>query len=174
MRQSGLRSVATLCAVLAWGGGWLPHANAANSKTIDMTLTVLINGGPPCTITGGDVEFGNVTISKIDGSNYAQPINYSLNCGSRAADGLKLQIQGTATTINGESVLKTSVNGLGLQLKATSGGTLLTPGTSSWLNFQCKTTTCGPALQATPVKASGTTLAAGEFSASATLVVEYQ
>ncbi|EED7472110.1 fimbrial protein [Salmonella enterica subsp. salamae] len=173
MTQSGLRYLVTLCVALAWSHAFSSCA-AAKNKTIDMTLTVLINGAAPCTIVGADVDFGNVLISNIDGTHYAQPINYSLNCGSRVVDDLKMQIQGTPVTINGESVLKTTVDGLGLRLKSVTDESVLVPGSSGWLNFQCQSNSCGPALQAIPVKDSNVTLKTGGFSASATLVVEYQ
>lgn len=148
-------------------------AIAATSKTVNMKLTVLINGVPPCTITGGTVEFGTMLLGKVDGSNYMQPVKYSLNCSGRVSDYLKLQIQGTSMTVNGETVLKTDKPSLGIRLQTADDKTLVPIGTSSWLNFQY-TSSSGPSLQAVPVKVSGTTLTAGEFNAAATMVVDYQ
>ncbi|MDI5448883.1 hypothetical protein MJL27_25835, partial [Salmonella enterica subsp. enterica serovar Anatum] len=42
----------------------------------------------------------------------------------RVSDYLKLQIQGNAVTINGESVLQTDVDGLGIRLQTATDGAL--------------------------------------------------
>ncbi|WP_448669711.1 fimbrial protein [Enterobacter mori] len=152
--------------------GYVSPTVAVN-KTVDMKLTVLINGAPPCSISGGTVEFGTMMIGSVDGSNYAKPVNYSLNCSGRVSDYLRLQIQGSSITVNNESVLKTNINNLGIRLQTTSDKKLLPIGTANWLDFKYSSSS-GPALQAIPVKVNGTTLQTGEFSASATMVVEYQ
>lgn len=143
------------------------------SKTVNMKLIVLVNGAPPCTVTGGTVAFGDVLVSEVDGVNNVKPVNYSLNCSGRAIDYLKLQIQGTAMTVNGESVLKTSADGLGIRIQQASDQTLIPIGTNNWLGFTYSSTS-GVPLEAVLVKASGTTLQAQDFSAAATLVVDYQ
>ena len=145
----------------------------AADKTVNMTLNIIVNGPPPCTITGGTVEFGTMLLSKVDGSNYKQPVSYSLDCSARVSDYLKLQIQGTALTVNGESVLATDTANLGIRLQQASDASLVPVGDSEWLRFQY-TGSSGPVLEAVPVKVSGSTLTAGEFNAAATMVVEYQ
>lgn len=154
------------------GGSAIAPATAAN-KTVNMKLTVLVNGAPPCTVTGATVAFGNVWTTKVGSVSYAKPISYTLSCNGRASDYLMLQIQGTSITVNGESVLKTSVAGLGIRIQKASDRTLVPVGSNNWLNFTYAST-AGVPLEAELVKASGTTLVAQDFTAGATLVVDYQ
>ncbi len=44
----------------------------AGSKPVNMVLRVQVDGPPPCTVTGSDVDFGDVLIRRIDGSQYLQ------------------------------------------------------------------------------------------------------
>ncbi|WP_337233032.1 fimbrial protein, partial [Vibrio cholerae] len=57
-----------------------------------------------------------------------QAVGYRLSCNGRVSDYLKLQIQGNAVTINGESVLQTDVDGLGIRLQTATDGALISPG----------------------------------------------
>lgn len=167
----GLKSGLAILLGVACCGGFAP-ASAVN-KTVNMKLIIAINAPMPCTINGATVEFGDVLIKLIDGGNLTQPVNYGLNCSGRLSDYLKLQIQGTAVTINGESLLQTTTSGLGIRLQTKADKTLVPIGSTDWLNFQYAGGS-GPELEAVLVKNSGATLQAGEFSAAATLVVDYQ
>ncbi|MEO2956663.1 hypothetical protein ABHB81_21080, partial [Escherichia coli] len=51
----------------------------AGGKIVNLTLRVLVDGPPPCSVKGSVVEFGNVIIKSIDGANYRQPVGYTLN-----------------------------------------------------------------------------------------------
>lgn len=42
--------------LLACGSAW------ADSKTVNLTLRILVDAPPPCTVKGSAVEFGNVII----------------------------------------------------------------------------------------------------------------
>lgn len=166
LREAIIVGAALLC------GAMTPPVLAAN-KAVNMSLTVVINAAPPCTITGGTVEFGDVLTTKVNGENYLQTVGYSLSCSGRLSDFLKLQIQGNAIVVNGESVLQTDVPGLGIRLQTASDKTLIAPGSNTWLPFQY-TGSNGPEIQAIPVKNNGLTLTGGAFNAGATLVVDYQ
>lgn len=149
-------------------------ARAGGTKTVNMTLHLIINQSPPCTVNGANIEFGNVLTSKVGDVSYTRPIEYSLSCNNAdPGDYLKLQIQGTASTINGEQVLQTSVPGLGIRLQQRENKALVPVGQTEWLNFTLGSNQ-GPALEAIPVKETTTLLSGGEFNASATLVVDYQ
>ncbi len=39
----------------------------AGGKIVNLTLRVLVDGPPPCSVKGSAVEFGNVIIKSIDG-----------------------------------------------------------------------------------------------------------
>ncbi|MFN0460480.1 fimbrial protein [Salmonella enterica subsp. enterica serovar Infantis] len=170
MRQWRLRLGTVTCAAMLSA---VSIPLAAGSKTVNMTLTIVVNAAPPCTVTGGEVEFGNVLTTKVDGVNYRQAVGYRLSCNGRVSDYLKLQIQGNAVTINGESVLQTDVDGLGIRLQTATDGALISPGNTQWLSFQYSGGS-GPAIEAIPVKNNGVTLTGGAFNAGATLVVDYQ
>lgn len=60
----------------------------AGSKTVELTLRVLVDAPPPCSVKGSAVEFGNVFINKINGTNYRQDAKYTLSCGNKASDDL--------------------------------------------------------------------------------------
>ena len=87
-------------------------------------------------------------------------------------DDLRLNMQATTTVINGETVIDTGIAGFGIRIQKASDHSILdlTPGT--WLPFNFSSG--APALEAVPVVQSGVTLTAAEFSASATIVVDYQ
>lgn len=165
-RHTTIRAAILLLLVSVAASPW-----AAN-KTVNLKLIIAINAPPPCTVTAPTVEFGTIMTTNVDGSSNAKQVPYNLICSGGAGDYLKMQIQGTAMTVNGEQVLKTDVNGLGIRLQTRADKTLLPVGTSSWWNFQPGRT--DPVLEAVLVKSAGTTLTAGEFNAAATLVVEYQ
>ncbi|MCV4656392.1 hypothetical protein OFM13_34180, partial [Escherichia coli] len=73
----------------------------AGGKIVNLTLRVLVDGPPPCSVKGSVVECGNVIIKSIDGANYRQPVGYTLNCSNSVSDDLQMQLQATTTTING-------------------------------------------------------------------------
>lgn len=134
---------------------------------VEKTCDVYGNGGPNQPIS---VDFGDMIIKNVNGTNYETDIPYKLNC-EDAADNpalkLKLKFDGTRMTGQAANVLKTSDNNLGLRLKA--GGSNLNLGT--WRNFNYATP---PALTATPVGSGTGGINDGQLMASATLSVEYQ
>lgn len=132
MRQWRLRLGTVTCAAMLSA---VSMPLAAGSKTVNMTLTIVVNAAPPCTVTGGEVEFGNVLTTKVDGVNYRQAVGYRLSCNGRVSDYLKLQIQGNAVTINGESVLQTDVDGLGIRLQTATDGALISPAIRNGCHF---------------------------------------
>lgn len=108
----------------------------AGGKIVNLTLRVLVDGPPPCSVQGSAVEFGNVIIKGINGTNYRQPIGYTLNCSNSVSDDLQMQLQATTTTINGETVLSTGINGFGIRIQNAADHSLVTVGNSSWLPHQ--------------------------------------
>ena len=145
----------------------------AGSKPVNMVLRVQVDGPPPCTVTGSDVDFGDVLIRRIDGSQYLQPVTYKLDCGQRltGADDLRMQLQGPTSVINGETVLNTVIDGFGIRIQNATNDSLITVGSSAWLPFSIDNQ---PTLEAVPVKQNGVSLVSSAFSATATMVVDYQ
>lgn len=154
-------------------GGFVTGTEAAGTKTVQLELHLVVTQPPPCTVGGASVEFGDVLTTKVGDASQTKPVGYSLNCDGRASDYLKLQIQGTTTTISGEQVLQTSVQGLGIRIQQAGNKQLVPVGITDWLNFTLSGSN-GPELEAVPVKEPTTQLAGGDFNASATLVVDYQ
>ncbi|BED96780.1 hypothetical protein Ef18B226LT_28640 [Escherichia fergusonii] len=120
------------------------------------------------------MQFGEVYISKINGTNYrtTEPL-YTLNCGNRAVgvDDLRLQLKGTTTVINGETVIATEIPGLGIRIENGADNSLFRVGEGNWSDFNVNQL---PNLKAVPVKQSGAQLTPAEFNASMTMVVDYQ
>lgn len=123
---------------------------------------------PDCVINGGQpikVEFGNVSIGKIDGVNYAEEIKYNLSCEGGDGKQMALSITGQTDSEEGDGVLETDKRFLGLQLmneqsKLAVGGSV----TFTYPTF--------PVLKVVPVKASHDPTV-GEFNASATMVIAW-
>ncbi|EER5416955.1 fimbrial protein [Escherichia coli] len=143
----------------------------AGGKIVNLTLRVLVDGPPPCSIQGSAVEFGSVVIKGIDGTNYRQPVGYTMNCSNSVSDDLRMQLQATTTTINGETVLSTGIDGFGIRIQNATDHSLVAVGNSCWLPFKTSTQ---PDFEAVPVKQSGVELMASEFNATMTMVVDYQ
>ncbi|WP_253893527.1 fimbrial protein [Serratia marcescens] len=134
-----------------------------------VTVKVTVMAPPPCVINGNrtiEVDFNEVVIAQIDGKNYRTPVRYSLSCSGQSKNAMKLQVQGTGAPFD-TSVLKTNKTGLGIQLQQGDSKLAL----NSWLNF---TYPNAPTLWVVPIKQSGAALSGGEFTAGATMKVDYQ
>ncbi len=103
---------AGLLVLAGWGISGLAVAGS-DIKQVDLTLRILVDGPPPCSVKGSAVKFGNVIINRIDGTNYQQDAKYTLNCGNKVSDDLRMQLKGNTAVINGETVLSTDIAGLG-------------------------------------------------------------
>lgn len=140
-------------------------AKAVTTVTVKVTVVTppscIINDEKPI-----EVDFGEVMTTRVDGSNYRLPVTYTLNCKDVRSNALKLQVQGTGAAFDG-TVLQTNKAGLGIELQ--QGDTKLP--LNGWLNF---TYPNQPELWAVPVKQRGATLTGGEFTAGATMKVDYQ
>lgn len=159
-RQAWQTLVALLAALplLAW---------AAATATVTVKVTVV--APPPCVINDDrpiDVEFGDVMTTRVDGSNYKMPVNYTLSCPGAPSNAMKLQVKGSGAAFDA-TVLQTNKTGLGIELR--QGDSKLA--VNDWLSF---TFPNKPELWAVPVKQTGATLTGGEFSAGATMEVAYQ
>ncbi|WP_366519502.1 fimbrial protein [Serratia nevei] len=158
----GITPVALLGAALFC----LPVSYSATTVTVSVTVLA----PPACVINGErpiEVDFGDeVMTTRVDGSNFKRPIDYTLSCSGLSKNALKMQVQGTGAAFDG-TVLKTDKSGLGIAIL--NGGSRWA--LNSWTNF---TYPNKPTLTAVPVKQSGATLQGGAFNASATLRVDYQ
>ncbi|MDK7100077.1 fimbrial protein [Klebsiella aerogenes] len=141
------------------------YAGSSN-VTVQIKMTVV---APPCVINDNkaiEVEFGDVMTTKVDGNNYRMPVNYTLSCDDNSNNAMKLQIQGATAGFDAEA-LQTSVSALGIKMERVGSEFPV----NTWLNFNYPGK---PDLWAVPVMQPGATLPAGEFTATATMKVDYQ
>jgi len=139
----------------------------AFNLNVNVSATIM---DPPCIINGNrpiSVNFGNdILISRINGYNYEQPITYTLDCAAATSNLLKMQLKGSSTSFDSTLLTTNKVN-LGIELR--SNGSKLA--VNNWLNF---TNPARPVLTAVLIKNAAIAPTGGVFSASSTLVVEYQ
>nr|WP_315290279.1 fimbrial protein [Serratia proteamaculans] len=144
--------------MLVWAG---PTATVTVKVTVVAPLPCVINDDRPI-----EVEFGDVMTTRVDGTNYKIPVNYTLSCTGFSSNSMKLQVKGSGAAFDA-TVLQTNKTGLGIELR--QGNSKLA--VNNWLTFNYPN---APELWAVPVKQSGATLTGGEFSAGATMAVDYQ
>ncbi len=82
-----------------------------------------------------------------------------------------MQLKGTTTTVNGETVLDAGIAGFGIRIENAADNSLFSIGENNWTPFAFNSL---PQLKAVPVKQNGVQLAPAEFNASMTMVVDYQ
>ncbi|HCB2860477.1 fimbrial protein [Klebsiella aerogenes] len=146
----------------------------------DNTTQINLSGSliepPPCTINGGApivVDFGQVGISRVDGTNYAQNIDYQISCNNDPDNNpwvMGLTVLATPSGI-GISIMKATIDGsdstdLGIEMRL--GGSYFP------LNQRVEIKRPLPILQAIPYKRDGATLPEGAFHATATLLADYE
>ncbi|MDR9614599.1 fimbrial protein [Providencia rettgeri] len=128
-------------------------------QTCDITSS--INPNQPITI-----DFGDISVPKINGLEYQREIPFNLNCSDGANNpALKLRIVGSDGIYS--TMLGTSRDNLSIIFRF--GNNILN--LNGWANFNYS---LRPKLTAAPFTMSHSTLTGGTFTASATLVVEYQ
>lgn len=138
------------------------------------TLTVIgtIIEPPSCVINNGQEIFVNFTnevvTTRVDSGIYHQPVPYTLRCNidnDRLFWRMKIVGEGKGAGI--DHALRTSNDDLGIEI--TRNGSAIYLNTSYWLN-----PSVAPELYATLKKRKGAILKAGAFTATATMVLEYE
>lgn len=135
-----------------------------------LNIRAVIVAPPPCVINSGttlDVPFGNdLLTSRVDGVNYRRDVPYTVRCDSPISNAMTLELRGTGASFD-RNVLVTRKADLGVKLFVNGADwPLNTPVNFTHPNF--------PAVQAVPVKRTGSRLTGGAFDAAATLVVDYR
>lgn len=124
----------------------------------------------PCHIANdGDIyiHFGNVGIHKLDGQRYLQDIPYTLKCDETDPSWvLKMTLKGTQSGFE-NTALKTNANGLGIRIL--EEGLPLEINKAFDISYDSP-----PKLQAVPVQQNNVRLVEQDFSATATLLAEYE
>ncbi|RLM04382.1 pilus assembly protein [Gibbsiella quercinecans] len=144
-------------------------AVAADNQGTPIVISGTVVAPPPCVINEDrtiDVEFGTVGVNKIDGNRYMQRLNYTVKCEFLdSSKQLQMKIVGSVTSFDA-SAITTNVTGLGIRLLANGNAlTINSPFNIDYTNL--------PALDAVPVKSTTATLAEGEFTSGATMLVDY-
>ncbi|AGO57465.1 fimbrial protein [Serratia plymuthica] len=158
-------------AIAALLGAMLTLPLSLPTQAADMFFSGRLVQAPSCEINEGqtiDVDFGDrVGVSKVDGVNYLQPINYRITCQPGATTlELGLRVVGPPTVFDG-AALQTNVADLGIRL--------LQNGQPLQVNQRIAIDPQNPPrLQAVPVKKEGGTLSEGLFEVAATLLADYQ
>ena len=179
MEQWFSPSKAVLVFILATFTGGLSSTAVANLPAgaviratpgiVYINITGNVIAPPPCLINDGkmiEVNFGEVMSTRINDSNYKQPIEYTATCQKRPTNAMKVYITGNATGFY-SNALQTNITGLGVRILYQ--GKLL--GLGSAVKFTYPNL---PKLEAIPVRDNRETLVGGDFVANATLHVDYQ
>ncbi|MCO7511995.1 fimbrial protein [Serratia fonticola] len=165
--------MATVC---SWTNAWVAGLGATFLllvsplvTAVTVTVSVIVVAPPPCVINGDqpiDVSFDEVVTTRVDGYNYMREVPYSVQCTGQLSNDMVIRIQGDGAGF-GTNVLGTNQANLGIAL--------LNNGQPQPLNRAIKFTYPNtPKLKVVPVKFPGSTLKAAEFSAGATMKVDYQ
>ncbi|ELJ4094514.1 fimbrial protein [Salmonella enterica] len=139
------------------------------SATITVTVTAT---NPPCVINNNqiiDVDFGqNVVVTDVAAGTVEKPVPYTLDCGNLdPSKSLKMRITGNSAGFD-NALLQTNIPELGIKLNAN--------GVEFPLNTDLLFSSSEekPYLSAALVQQPGYRLPVGEFSAGATMTVDYQ
>lgn len=153
-------------AVTALGGLLLICCQGAfGANSISIKGVVLMP--PPCVVNAAgtlSVAFGtDLLTTRINGVNYSKSVPYTVTCGPQPTKLMTLKLTGTGAVFD-TNALRTNKTDLGIKLLV--GGVAWPLNTT--VNFTHPTL---PVVTAVLVKKAGSTLTAGSFTASATLVV---
>ncbi|CAI1221900.1 TPA: fimbrial protein [Serratia fonticola] len=156
-----------LALLMIWGN---PSTAAPMAATLSGTLVVT---PPECILNNNQqqmVHFGDILLTRIDGSNYKRPVPLSLTCTNLAKNGLRMTLQGEATTFSSSGALKTSNGKVGVAFYVNNVREVINqPLAMSYTSL--------PTLEVAPVKDAAANYRdtdGGYFSALATLKVDYQ
>ncbi|MFI8377059.1 fimbrial protein [Pseudomonas helleri] len=145
-------------------------AGIANAALANMAFNGTLIEPPPCTINSGntvEIDFRDVGVNRIDGLNYKERVSYSITCSASTLPWeMVLSVNAVATAFDPAAV-QSSVVDLGVRL--------LQDGQPFSLNTVLVINpTTPPTLEAVPVKRPGVSLDPGGFTATATLLAQYQ
>lgn len=163
--------------LLVLGSMFSSSALAANSVTVNFKGKLILN--PPCDISGVnngpiEIDFGDVVIRNVTSNylEYRKPIPYTLTCDASETTRVALTFKGTGTTYDSGALGSNNPNfGIRFSHDVASVNTrILLNQAFPFTNNERPTLYAYPAINnAVPV----TSIAAGTFTASATLEASY-
>ncbi|MGQ6230874.1 fimbrial protein [Serratia sp. IR-2025] len=145
-------------------------ASAAGGNNLNFSGTLV--DMPPCNINDGqplDIEFGEMGINKVDGTNYAQTFTIIYDCEGTSKDKV-LRYLGNVTAFD-KAAVQSNIADFGIQLRH-SRNESVTP-FEVGQTIPIASYTSSSTFIATPVKKAGVELREGAFTAGATLQLEY-
>ncbi|WP_454674612.1 fimbrial protein [Achromobacter pestifer] len=145
-------------------------AQNATDKQIQVKISGTIRAKVPCIINRNQpigVRFGDVQISRIDGQYKTTVIPYEVDCTRAVGAALQMKISGEGASFNKALLGIPKQANLGIALKRGSEALPL----NNWFTFSPAQP---PILQAVLLAHTDGEITGGEFSASATMVVDYQ
>jgi type 1 fimbria pilin len=136
------------------------------------SLHGMLIAAPVCTVNDSTVDFGVINEKEIDGSSYKEKIDSAIECSSEASEGITLGLEaiGTQTSFDESAVLANIAGSASTEL----GVKLFIDGQPLALNKRVDIINTAPLLEAVPVKKSGFVLPPGSFTATVTLLVNYE
>lgn len=146
------------------------QVEAAQRSNVTVKVAVM---APPCVINNDqpiDVSFKDVITTAVDGIAYQMPIQYTLSCTGLTSNDLKMMIQGTQTEFDDTAIQVKEQANMGIRIVNAGAPQMV----NEWFNFVYSGPASKPALYAVPVKQNGTTLIEGAFTATGSMIVEYQ
>ncbi|EIU7559091.1 MULTISPECIES: fimbrial protein [Providencia] len=151
---------------------FLVYLGPASGMGLNLSGNLVVTP-PECILNNGQqqaIHFNDILLTRIDGSNYLQPLTFQLTCTQLAKNSIKLTIKGDATSFNSNGALKTSNTKLGVAFYVNDVRQRINESIN--VNY-----TALPTIKVAPVKnltASYSNTDGGVFSALATLKVDYQ
>lgn len=172
-KQRFLRRILAVVLCISAGSAAALPERVAGIRGVPGITYVTIRGNviapPPCVINNGNtilVDFGEVMSTRIDGQRYKQPVNYTAECTKMPTNAMTLAITGNTAGFDA-GLLQTEIAGLGVRMLYQ--GRQLNPGEKVKFTYPVF-----PALEAVPVRDMTAVLTGGDFSAVATLDLDYQ
>ncbi|QLA06940.1 fimbrial protein [Enterobacter ludwigii] len=121
-----------------------------------------------------EISFGDVPIEEIDGiDSYYQPVPLTVTCSGSASTSVSIAIRGNVTPWDRNSIV-TSTDGLGIRHWIHVPGLYMDPAPTGGFNIVALNDIPTLIIHAVLNKQSGKTLTPQEFSATATLLVNYE
>ncbi|WP_315139365.1 fimbrial protein [Achromobacter marplatensis] len=142
----------------------------SSKKQIRIDISGTIRAKVPCIINDNQpisIPFGDVQITRIDGQYKMTVIPYTLDCKRAGSYALKMKISGDSADFNTNLLSIPTQSSLGIALKRGTTNIAL----NDWFSLNPASP---PTLQAVLVAHGTGEITGGEFSASATMVVDYQ
>ncbi|VTT29097.1 fimbrial adhesin [Klebsiella pneumoniae] len=163
-----LRKMAWLLAIASVSFSF--NCRAVDRGATEVKFSGTVVDPPSCTLNNNEVievQFGTVGIRQADGRQLMKTLNYNLKCsGSDGGKSLKMQFSGTPGFA--ADVLATTTDGLGVRFYRNGEAVTL----KEW--FSLPNPASGLVLTASPIADPKAKPKAGDFQASATLLVAFQ